>query len=92
MTFLTLVLLALLLAAWKAPAWVEEIGSFALAVGVLSGLVGFYVAAADVGAAGIEHKQSIIWKALSVDVIVPIYGVIIYLASLIIRIIQKPKI
>ena len=91
MTFLTLVLLAMLLAAWKAPAWVKEIGIFALAVGVLGFFVGFYVAALDISAAG-DIAPAIIWKGLSVAVITTIYGLLIYMVSLIIRIIQKPKI
>ena len=91
MTFLTLVLLALLLAAWKAPAWVKEIGIFALAVGVLGTLVGFAIAAEDIAKAG-DIAQGIIWGGLRIAVITTIYGLIIYMVSLIIRIIQKPKI
>jgi len=91
MTFLTLVLLALLLAAWKAPAWVKEIGIFALAVGVLGALVGFYGAADHISKAG-NIAPGIIWKGMSIAIITTIYGLIIYLVSLVIRIIQKPKI
>ena len=91
MTFLTLVLLALLLAAWKAPAWVKEIGSFALAFGVLSFFIGFYIAAGDVVAAG-GIEQHVIWGGFRVAIITTMYGLFIYLVSLIIRIIQKPKI
>ena len=42
MGLITLLLVALFLAAWKAPAWVEELGLLALAVGWLSFLVGLY--------------------------------------------------
>ena len=91
MTALTLILLALLLAAWKAPAWVKEIGIIALAVGVLGTLIGFYVAAADISKAGAIHP-SIIWEGLRIAVITLIYGLEIYLVSLVIRIIQKPRI
>ena len=34
MSILTIMLLALLLAAWKAPAWVKEIGIIALVLGI----------------------------------------------------------
>ena len=91
MTFLTINLLALLLAAWKAPAWVKEIGIIALVFGVISFLIGFYIGAADISKAG-ELPPRIIWGGLQIAVITPIYGLIIYLASLIIRITQKPKI
>ena len=91
MTFLTLVLLAVLLSAWKAPAWVKEIGIIALVVGVLGFLVGFYQAAWDISKAG-DIAPRIVWSGMRVAVITPIYGLIIYFVSLIIRIIQKPRI
>ena len=90
MTLLTVILLALLLSAWKAPAWVKEIGIIALIVGVFGSLLGFYMAARV-----LEHKevsQLVIWGGLRVMVIPLFYGLIIYFVSLIIRIIQKPRI
>ena len=91
MTCLTIILLALLLAAWKAPAWVKEIGLIALVVSVLSFLIGFFMAAEDVVQAG-GIAQHVVWGGFRVAVIPPIYGLLIYLVSLIIRIIQKPRI
>ena len=90
MSLLTLILLALLLAAWKAPAWVREIGIIALVIGVLGSLFGFYMAARNLER--IEMSQLVIWGGLRVMVIPLFYGLFIYLASLIIRIIQKPRI
>jgi len=91
MTLLTIILLALLLAAWKAPAWVKEIGKIALVIGALSFFIGFFIAAGDVVDAG-GIKQHVIWGGFRVAVITPMYGLFIYLVSLIIRIIQKPRI
>ena len=91
MAILTIVLLALLLAAWKAPAWVKEIGMIALVWGVLYFLLGFFQAAGVLAIAGDIH-QSVIWAGMKVAIISPMYGLIIYLLSLIIRIIQKPRI
>ena len=91
MTTLTLILLALLLAAWKAPAWVKEIGLIALVVGVLSTLLGFIQAADDIAVAG-DIAPRIVWSGMSVAFITTLYGLLIYLVSLIIRIIQKPRI
>ena len=91
MTGLTLFLLALLLAAWKAPAWVKEFGLIALAVGVLAFLLGFFKAASDLSLAGDYHPR-IVWGGLRVALIAPIYGLLIYFVSLVIRIIQKPRI
>ena len=72
MTLLTIILLALLLAAWKAPAWVEEIGIIALVVGMLSFFIGFYIAAIDISKAG-DIPQSIVWAGMRVAVITPMY-------------------
>jgi len=91
MTFLTLVFIALFLAAWKAPAWVKEIGLFALVVGIFSSLVGFMVAAENIAKAG-EIKQGVAWAGLRVAAITTLYGLFIYMVSLIIRIVQKPRI
>ena len=91
MTALTIILLTLLLAAWKAPAWVKEIGKIALVVGVVSILIDFYAVAGAISVAG-DISQSVIWGGLRVALISPIYGFIIYLVSLVIRIIQKPRI
>ena len=91
MTFLTIILLALLLAAWKAPAWVKEIGMIALVFGVFVFFYGFYIAADDLAKAG-EIPPGIVWAALRVGLIPPMYGLLIYLVSLVIRIIQKPRI
>ncbi|MCL2501629.1 MAG: hypothetical protein FWE99_00680 [Bacteroidales bacterium] len=91
MTILTIILLALLLAAWKAPAWVKEIGIMALVGGVILTLLGFYTAAEDIRLAG-DIPQRVLWAGLRVMVIPLLYGLLIYFASLIIRIIQKPRI
>ena len=91
MTLLTIILLALLLAAWKAPAWVKEIGLIALIVGVLSSFIGFFMAAGEVEKAG-GITQPVAWGGFKVVVITTMYGLFIYLVSLVIRIVQKPKI
>ena len=91
MTLLTVILMALLLAAWKAPAWVKEIGIIALVVGILSFFIGFYRAAGDVVKAG-DIANSVAWGGFRVAIISVMYGLLIYLVSLIIRIIQKPLI
>ena len=40
MSVLTILLVGILFAAWKAPRWVKEIGNFALVFGFLSQLLG----------------------------------------------------
>ena len=89
MCILTLLLVALFFAAWKAPAWVKEIGKIALAFGIFSFLISCAQAAADIQMFQVE--QCVLAGGLKVALICPIYGYIIYMISLIIRIIQKPK-
>jgi hypothetical protein len=90
MSLLTLMLIGLLLAAWKAPAWVKEIGLVALAWGTLWTLIGLFEAARSIVAAG-DVSNVLVWAGLRVAMIPELYCLLIYLVSLIIRIIQKPR-
>ncbi len=90
MGILTLELIALLLAAWKAPGWVKEIGKIAAASGLLWSLIGFAQAANVVAEVG-EIGAVLIWGGLRVCAISLIYGLLIYVLSLILRIVQKPR-
>ena len=91
MTLLTLILIALFLTAWKAPAWVKEVGNIAAVFGIFASLIGFMIAAKDIAAVG-DISRGLIWGSLSVAVIPTVYGLLIYIISLIIRIVQKPRI
>ena len=42
MSILTLLFVAILIAAWKAPAWVKDLGRIALVFGILGSVLGFY--------------------------------------------------
>ena len=90
MGLLTIELILLLLAAWKAPGWVREIGLLALLTGVLWTLTGVYQAGTALEAAG-DVSISLVWGGIKVMCIGLIYGCLIYSLSLIIRIIQKPR-
>ena len=91
MAVLTVLLVCIFFAAWKAPRWVKEIGAFALVFGFFSLLLGlsqmfdFLQEHEDVG-------MNIIYGGLKVALIPVLYGIIIYLVSLVIRVIQKPRI
>ncbi len=91
MGLITLLLVALFLAAWKAPAWVEELGLLALAVGWLSFLTGCY-GVSDFLRNGAGVSPGILWAGLRVGLIAPLYGMIVYVVSLVLRIVQKPRI
>jgi hypothetical protein len=102
MTVLTVLLVAIFFAAWKAPRWVKEIGAFALVFGLLSMLLGLrqmfsvlqeVANAQGEGVSGIFDLVSpgVFFGGLKVSMIPVIYGVMIYLVSLVVRIIKKPR-
>ena len=91
MTIITLLLACLFFAAWKAPAWVKEIGLIALAFGFMWTLISFMQAGAVIQELG-DVSNNIIWGGVRIAFIPVVYGVIVYIISLVIRIIQKPRI
>ncbi len=90
MSLLTIEFIGVLLAAWKAPGWVKEAGLLALVTGIFASLLGFYIACGDLSKIG-DIYSGIIWSGIKVSLITTLYGIIIYIVSLAIRIIQKPK-
>jgi hypothetical protein len=91
MTIISLLLIAVFFAAWKAPAWVKEIGLIAFACGFMFTLIGFMQAAQAIQELG-DVAPNIIWGGVKVALIPVVYGIIVYIISLIIRIVRKPKI
>lgn len=86
----SVLLIALLVAAWKAPRWVKEIGLAALVAGIFSTMAGLVNALDAIQQAG-DVAQSVVAGGLKVCLICPMYGMIIYFISLVIRVIQKPR-
>ena len=91
MIAITLLLIALFLAAWKAPKWVKEIGIGALVVGLFWSLHGLSQMLGVLQMFG-DTPFSVICGGLKVTLISTSYGLIVYFISLIIRVIQKPRI
>jgi len=91
MIIITLLLIAMLLAAWKAPRWVKEIGLGALVAGIFATLLG-YVQAFDAIQMFGDVSMSVMCGGFKVAMIPVLYGLIVYFLSLIIRVIQKPRI
>ena len=91
MIAITLLLIALFLAAWKAPRWVKEIGIGALVVGIFWMLSGLSQALGVIQQIG-DISPSLLCGGLKVTLIPVLYGLIVYFISLIIRVIQKPRI
>lgn len=87
MSVVTVLLIALLLAAWKAPGWVKEIGLIALAFGYL------WIANATIECGNIMQDDilvspNIMWGGLKRCLIPVAYSIIVYIISLVIRIIR----
>ena len=102
MTILTVLLVGLFFAAWKAPRWIKEIGSFALVFGFLTLLIGLYQmfvalqqVAMDIGegVTGVFDLISpgVLFGGLKIALIPVFYGIIIYLISLVVCLIKKPR-
>ncbi len=91
MIIITLLFIALFFAAWKAPAWVKEIGIAALVVGIFWTLYGFFQMA-DYLAGNDDVASTVIAGGIKVGLIPILYGLIVYFVSLILRVIHKPRI
>lgn len=92
MIVLSLLLIALLLAAWKAPRWVKEIGIGALVVSVFWTLCGLFQIFGVIEMFGYTISPAVMCGGLRVAMISTFYGLIIYFLSLVIRVIQKPRV
>lgn len=91
MILITIFLIALLVAAWKAPRWVKEIGIGALVVSVFWTLRGVYQIFGLAETFG-DLGFGVTCGGIRVAMISLFYGIIVYFISLVIRIIQKPRI
>lgn len=91
MIIITLLFIGLFFAAWKAPAWVKEIGLAALVVGIFWTLLG-QMQIADFLAGHDDVASNIIAGGIKVSLIPVLYGLIVYFVSLILRVIHKPRI
>jgi hypothetical protein len=87
----TLILIALFFVAWKAPAWVRETGLIGLATGWLWTVCEFMSMAKAIVDCQPDVDMYIIWAAVPSALIPAAYGTIVYIISLIIRIVRKPR-
>ncbi len=91
MIIITLLFIALFFAAWKAPAWVKEIGIAALVVGIFWTILGQFQIV-DFLSGNDDVAINILAGGIKVSLIPVLYGLIVYFVSLIIRVVQKPRI
>ena len=90
MTPITLALVGVLIAIWKAPNWVRELGLLGLSLGLLSWMVGFCQAFVDIMKAG-DISMGVVCGGIKVSLIAPMYGILVYLVSVVANMIQSPR-
>ena len=92
MALITLALICALFAAWKAPAWVKPLGKVAIAIGILSFLMGVQDMADCCAKAGSEIPFSVYRSGFKVALIAPIYSIIVYVIITIADTVRRPRI
>ena len=92
MIIITLLFIGLFFAAWKAPAWVKEIGIAALIVGIFWTILGWYQITDFIQGCRDDISHCVLAGGIKVSLIPVLYGLIVYLVSLVIRVIRKPRI
>ena len=91
MSVLTLLFVAILTAAWKAPAWVKDLGRIALVFGILGSVLGFYQMFGTLTTIA-DVPSTVFYAGMKVVLVPFIYGIIISLVALGISLFQKPRI
>lgn len=88
---ISLFLIALFIAAWKAPRWVREIGIGALIFAIYGTLMGILQVLDAMQMIG-DISPAVLCGGLKVTLIPTFYGLIVYFISLVIHVIQTPRI
>lgn len=92
MAAITLTLVCALFAAWKAPAWVLSLGKVAIAIGVISFLLGISDIAQVIQENGDQFPFSVYMGGLKVALIAPIYSIIVYVIITLVDLVRRPRI
>lgn len=90
MSIISVFLIAILFAAWKAPAWVKELGALELAASIFMTAIGFFQFFDTIALYG-EMSFRIYCGGIKVAMLPLLYGLLVYMVSVIIRIAQKPR-
>ena len=89
MSVVTLLLVALVFAAWKAPRRVKEIGLLTLALGFLWMAIGLIIHSNLMQDEDDISSPNLVWRGLKCWLIPFAYSIIVYIISLIIGLIKK---
>jgi hypothetical protein len=92
MAAITLTLVCALFAAWKAPAWVQSLGKVAIAIGIISFLLGISDIAQVIQENGDRFPFSVYMGGLKVALIAPIYSIIVYVIITLVDLVRRPRI
>lgn len=90
MTILTILLLGVIVCFWKFPEWTKEVGLLALSVGILGQIIGLYSAFQGIEQMG-QVSQQMMAGGLKVSSITTVYGLLIYILSIVLRLINKSR-
>ena len=91
MSIITILLIAVLFAAWKAPAWVKELGILAFAASLFMTCMSLYQFFETIMLYG-EASFRVYCQGLTIALLPFLYGLLVYIVSIIISIAQKPRI
>lgn len=91
MTILTLFLIGVLIAAWKAPNWVRDLGFSALLASILWVTITLVQMSSTLMVAP-DLSAQIIWGGILCSLLPIVYGLFIYFISVLISTFQKPRI
>ena len=91
MSILTLLFALTFLAAWKAPAWVRNVGRIAVSFGLFFGLLSLSQIYGYMQQAG-DVAPAVIYGGYKCAIIPVAYGFVIYIISLILDTCKKPRI
>ena len=92
MAAITLTFVCALFAAWKAPAWVQSLGKVAIAIGIISFLLGISDIAKVIQENGDQFPFSVYMGGLKVALIAPIYSIIVYVIITLVDLVRRPRI
>ena len=92
MAAITLTLVCALFAAWKAPAWVQSLGKVAIAIGIISFLLGISDIAQVIQENGDRFPFSVYIGGVKVALIAPIYSIIVYVIITLVDLVRRPRI
>lgn len=92
MAAITLTLVCALFAAWKAPAWVQSLGKVAIAIGIISFLLGISDIAKVIQENGDRFPFSVYIGGVKVALIAPIYSIIVYVIITLVDLVRRPRI